>query len=109
MSCVSSACSNDCIRFGTSSLHVLVFKWMDGTDPFSWPSFCYPTRLGVTMLHEEFNQHLRIFIEFVGCDQDRSIECSAVGIDGSNIVWRARERGRDLCMFHLASLLVERG
>ena len=34
------------------------------------------------------------------------ILCSVVRIDGSNVVRIDRERGRELCMFHVASLLV---
>ena len=39
----------------------------------------------------------------------RIVGWSAVGIDGSNIVWRVRERGRDLCMFHVGVLLEDEG
>ena len=39
----------------------------------------------------------------------RIVGWSAVGIDGSNMVWRVRERGRDLCMFHVGVLLEDEG
>ena len=39
----------------------------------------------------------------------RIVGWSAVGIDGSNIVWGVRERGRDLCMFHVGVLLEDEG
>ena len=39
----------------------------------------------------------------------RIVGWSVVGIDGSNIVWGVRERGRDLCMFHVGVLLEDEG